>query len=643
MKVRLWLLLFVLLAILEPGFGQQDRTSEFASLLAVAQQAQARSDYVAAEAAYKEAVQLRSEMPELWANLGLMQDATGNYSDAIESFRRATLLKPALYVPNLFLGIDYTYINRAREAIPFLARAEAINPRDPQAPLSLGRAYLSVSNFAAARSAFRRAVALDGKKSSAWFAVGVAALDEVEADGLKLSTDGTNSVWAKALFAESLQEQSRFKEALSEEQAVLAIDPSFHCAHSRIGFLYIAQQHNAAALREFGLESQGCSLAALGRARLHVDAGDDAEALAALRSLWERDPGSVRSHASLFTDGLVSERSAAFSAFLDQQNGAGAVGLDLYESLSAALRGAPQPVDGFTVSTEAKNLGIHGSAQAAEADDRDGRYGRCAADLAGGITRESDRDLLMLADCAFMTGDFNLSATASDLLASRSPHDMAALYWSVKANEQLASVAFGRFEQLEPDSERTHLLLGDMYRQRQRYEQAESEYKMASALAPQDPAPLFGLASAYFQGSNTDQAFSSAKIALAMSPNDPDLNLLVGEILVSRREWAQAEDYLKSGLSSAKPQMLPHLHSLLGKVYENTGRTQEAISELQMGVASDEDGEVYYQLARLYSSIGNKTAAQDAIQRVKALEQKRRERAVIAVQDSSDVMQNDNP
>ena len=146
-----------------------------------------------------------------------------------------------------------------------------------------------------------------------------------------------------------------------------------------------------------------------------------------------------------------------------------------------------------------------------------------------------------------MTGDYNLSATASDLLASRSPHDMAALYWSVKANEQLASVAFGRFEQLEPDSERTHLLLGDMYRQRQRYEQAESEYKMASALAPQDPAPLFGLASAYFQGSNTDQAFSSAKTALGMSPNDPDLNLLVGEILVSRREWAQAEDYLKSG------------------------------------------------------------------------------------------------
>jgi predicted Zn-dependent protease len=219
---------------------------------------------------------------------------------------------------------------------------------------------------------------------------------------------------------------------------------------------------------------------------------------------------------------------------------------------------------------------------------------------------------------------------------------MAALYWSIKANEKLAFVAFGRFEQLEPGSDKTHLLLGDMYRQRKRFQQAESEYKTASTLAPQDIAPLFGLASTYSQDSNTDQALSTAKIALGMSPNDPDLNLLIGEILVSRHEWAGAENYLKHGLS-AKPQTLPHLHALLGQVYENTGRTQEAIKELQLGVASDEDGTVYYQLARIYGSIGNKAAAQDAFQRMKIIQQKRRERAIIAVQDSSDAMQNDIP
>ena len=636
MKICLTLLLLFLLAIPARGFGQQEQIDEFASLLAAAQQAQAGKDYAAAADVYKKAVKLRSGIPELWANLGLMQNATGSYTDAIESFRKATLLKPALYVPNLFLGIDYTHLHRGQEAIPFLVSAEAINPRDPQAPLSLGRTYLSVGNFAAARSAFLRAVALDGKNSSAWFAFGVAALDEVEADGRKLSSEGANSTWAKALLAESLQEQSRFKEAVSQEQAVLAADPRFPCAHSQLGFLYVAQQQDAAATGEFAGESPGCALAALGRVRLRMDAGDNVGALALLMTLWEHDPGFVRSNATLLNDGLASERSAAFSVFLEGQNSARKVDPDLYQSLSAALQGAPQP----GLSAEAKSAEIHGNAQAAETDDREGRYGRRAAELAGGITRRSDRGLLLLAACAFMTGDYSLSAAASDLLAARSPHEMAALYWSVKANEKLAFVAFGHFEQLKPDSERTHLLLGDMYRQRQRFEQAESEYKTASTLAPEDPAPLFGLASAYSQDSKTDQALSTAKTALGMSPNDPDLNLLAGEILVSRHEWTEAEDFLNKSLE-AKPQALPHVHILLGEVYEGTGRTQDAISQLQMGLPADEDGSAYYRLARIYSRMGNKVAADAAIEHVKALQESRRQRAVVAVQDSSAAMQDD--
>ena len=641
MKTGLSLLLFILLATPGLGSGQQDRASDFASLLTAAQQAQARSDYAAAESAYQAAVKLRSDMPELWANLGLMQNALGRYPDAIESFQKALHLKPSLYVPNLFLGIDYLHINRAREAIPFLVNAEKIDPRDPEAPLTLGQAYLSLSDFRAAKNAFWSAIVLDRKKSSAWFDFGVAALDKVETDGWKISDEGANSVWANALFAESLQKQLRFKEAVSREQAVIALDPPFPCAHSHLGFLYIVQRQNTAALQEFNAEPKGCDLAVLGRARLRADADDNAEALASLRSLWELDSGFVRSHLSLFTDGLASDRLTAFSAFLDRQNGAGAVDPALYASLSAALRGAPQPVDSFIFTNE-KRSEIHPNAQAAEADRREGRYGRCAAELAGGLAEENDRDLLLLADCAFMTGDYSLSAAAGDLLSSRSSHNMAALYWSVKANEQLSFAAFDRFERLDPDSERTHLLLGDMYRQRQRYEQAESEYKTASTLAPQDPAPLFGLASVYEHDSNPDQALSTAKKALEMSPDDPDFNLLVGEILVSQREWNLAEDYLNRGLR-AKPQKLPHLHALLGQVYEHTGRTQEAIHELSMGLASDEDGSLHYQLARLYNSLGNKAAAQEAFQGAKELEQKRRQRAVIAVQDSSDVMQSDIP
>ena len=124
MRLKL-LLLFILLAISEPGFGQQGNTQDIASYLGAAQEAQARKDYAAAESAYEAAVKVRSDMPEVWANLGLMQNTLGHYLNAIESFRRAIRLKPDLYVPNLFLGIDYIQTNRAQQAIPFLVKAES--------------------------------------------------------------------------------------------------------------------------------------------------------------------------------------------------------------------------------------------------------------------------------------------------------------------------------------------------------------------------------------------------------------------------------------------------------------------------------------------------------------------------------------
>jgi tetratricopeptide (TPR) repeat protein len=100
-------------------------------------------------------------MPELWANLGLMQQEAGEIASAIPSFQQANHLNPSLYVPNLFLGNDYLHTGNAQEAISFLVKAERINKTDPQAPLALGRAYYKVGKFPAAAQEFAHAAALD--------------------------------------------------------------------------------------------------------------------------------------------------------------------------------------------------------------------------------------------------------------------------------------------------------------------------------------------------------------------------------------------------------------------------------------------------------------------------------------------------
>ncbi len=646
MNARLPILLSFLLATAPNVFGQQAHEQDFSFLAATAKQAQSDREFEAAADAYKKAVQLRPDLPMLWANLGLMQEATGDDSGAIQSFRKANLLDPSLYVPNLFLGIAYTHINRSREAIPFLIKAESLNHHDALAPLSLGRAYVSGKKFAVAESAFRRTLAIDDKNSSAWFALGLAAMNVVESRGWKLSGEAADSPWAKSLLAEALQKQSRVHEAISQEQAVLAADPHFPCAYAQLGFSYLAQQQNAAAMKAFHDESPDCSLASLGLARQYLQQGDATAALALLTKLWLRDEGFLSSYAILLTQGLAAESTSTLSVALNQRSAMGDLDPSLYAVLAATLPGET-PAVGFASSTGVNLSPMHRGAQqtragvqSAEADAGDGHYGRCTADFADDMNRYGDRELLLLARCAYMTGNYNRSVMASDLVLNRAPSDPGALYWSVKANEGLAFLALGRFEELKPNSERTHLLLGDMYRESQRYQQALTEYKAAAALAPQDPAPLFGLASAYNQDSNIDEALATAKTALAMNSNDPDLNILVGRIFVTQHKWTEAEDYLNRA-KGTKSQMLPHLHFLMGQIYENTGRTKEAIRELQLALAGDEDGSAYYQLAQIYKKLGNKAAAQDALAHVKDVQEKRHERALIVGQDLGDAAQND--
>jgi predicted Zn-dependent protease len=83
----------------------------------------------------------------------------------------------------------------------------------------------------------------------------------------------------------------------------------------------------------------------------------------------------------------------------------------------------------------------------------------------------------------------------------------------------------------------------------------------------------------------------------------------------------------------AKPQMLGQVHALLGKVFAETGRTQDAIEQLKLGVSSDKNGSVYYLLARLYHKIGDSKDAAEALEQMKSIKQQRHDRGVKLIED----------
>jgi tetratricopeptide (TPR) repeat protein len=625
--VKLLLLLLLVLPI--SGLGQQRQDVVFASLIATAQQAQASNDYSTAVNNYKQAVKLRPDIPELWANLGLMQHEVKDYAEATHSFQQALRLKLSLYVPNLFMGIDYLRMGKAQEAIPYLLKAEKMNATDSLPPFTLGQAYSSLGKFLPAAHAYERAIHLDPQKSSAWFGLGIVRLDQVEKDARSLANEDQDSAYAKALYAESLVKQSRYKEAVSSYKSALAAKPQPPCIHAELGFLALKQQDAAGAEAEFEMERHldpGCSLAMLGQARLRMDAGSDKDAVRLLEDLWNRDRGFLQSNAATLMDGIDPARASAFQQLLVQQNGSGSITPDFYQFLSSVLSGQPQAPQKSLLPSEATKSAIRNGYPS-------GKYAQCASRVKSSLTTKNIADLQMLATCAYFTGDYELAVNASEALAAILPHFMAALYWSIKANEHLAFSALDKFQQLEPNSARSHLLLGDIYRQRRRFDDAQSEYEKALSITPNDPAALLGLASAYFGDANFEKTIQTAKLGLDQAPADPELNLLMGEALVARHQMTDAEPFLLKALD-AKPQMLPHVHALLGQVYAEAGKAQQAIDQLKLGIQSDEDGSLHYQLARLYRQTGDTKAAAVAIDEMKIIQQQHRQRAVIALEDA---------
>ena len=239
--------------------------------------------------------------------------------------------------------------------------------------------------------------------------------------------------------------------------------------------------------------------------------------------------------------------------------------------------------------------------------------------------------LRLLAACSFFAGDNDSALIAATALQTLQPHSPEALYWSIQANQRLALKSLERFQQLDSNSARSHVLLGDIYYQLERYDDAQTEYSKALTLSPGDPAALLGLATAYLSNNDTPQAMDTAQLALKNSPNDPALNLIVAEALISKTHFAEAEPFLNKSLA-AKPQMLPHIHALLGKVYAETGRTHEAIEQLKMGASSDDTGSIHYTLARLYRQVGDVKDAAAALEEVKIIKQ-RRDRSIKTVED----------
>jgi tetratricopeptide (TPR) repeat protein len=87
-----------------------------------------RQDWAAAEAAFRDAIQLRATMPEAWNGLGYALRHQKRYDESVTSYLEALRLKPDYPQALEYLGEAYVEMGKVDEARGILERLRPLDP-----------------------------------------------------------------------------------------------------------------------------------------------------------------------------------------------------------------------------------------------------------------------------------------------------------------------------------------------------------------------------------------------------------------------------------------------------------------------------------------------------------------------------------
>lgn len=118
----------------------------------------ALSEWQLAAEAFRQAVLANPQYAEAWAFLG---EASGRLGlDSSELFATALALNPDSLAVNLLYALHLRRLDRAAEALPYLARAALAAPGEPAVAVETAQAYAQIGDVTSALAQFARAVEL---------------------------------------------------------------------------------------------------------------------------------------------------------------------------------------------------------------------------------------------------------------------------------------------------------------------------------------------------------------------------------------------------------------------------------------------------------------------------------------------------
>lgn len=194
---------------------------------------------------------------ECFNAIALVETGVGRTNEAIEAYRRAIQLAPALMSPWNNLGILYFKLDRTKEALVAFQKAIEIKPGDAVSWNGLGDVYMKLSRPDEAVRSYLKAIEFTPNFPSAWCGLGNAYYSANNIDHAfkayqKSFTLNRRSTQAIIGLAQVLSSQGKDDNAIQAYEAALNIDPRNASAWNELGKACLKSGAQEKAVVAFG-------------------------------------------------------------------------------------------------------------------------------------------------------------------------------------------------------------------------------------------------------------------------------------------------------------------------------------------------------------------------------------------------------
>lgn len=241
------------------AYGQSSNDAEVERYSQEAQKALAEARYADAEHAFEKLRSLEPNVPEIYANLGLVYFQERKFEPAVSSLRHALKLKPGLPKLDTLLAMSLSELGQYKEALPGLEkgfhRSTDIAVKR-MCGLQLERAYTWLHDDS---KAVEVALELDRQYPNdpeVLYNNGKILGNFAFLSIQKLAKVAPNSVWRHQAAAEAHESQASYVKAIDEYQRVLALEPQRPGIHYRLGRTLLARSKETSSAEDRSQASQ---------------------------------------------------------------------------------------------------------------------------------------------------------------------------------------------------------------------------------------------------------------------------------------------------------------------------------------------------------------------------------------------------